>query len=413
MESALDFYLSQPALVPHFPQVEGLRREAQAALKAFGFPTRRDEDWKYSPADEFCKQRFEVCDTPGAPLADSFPSMPSYLMSGQVLQAAQLPEGVIVLPWADALMLHAEKIGPILGRILKDRHGFHAQNTAMLSRGLFIYLPKNIVLTEPLRLVNWQNQQKASYLRHLVVLEEGASATFIEDYQGESEAAYYTNVITEVMLHPRASLKHYKVLREGRQAYHFGQLAVRQAAHSFFETHSFAVGGQWVRSDIDVEFVEPHASCVMNGIYMTEAKQHLDHHTKIYHRVPHCNSEQDYKGLVTGHSHVVFNGIVHVSPKAIKTVAHQSNKNLLLSKHAEVDTKPQLEIYADDVVCTHGATVGQLDHEALFYLETRGIPLSEAHSFLMRAFVEENLQRLGHPELSRWMSQLLNQQMGW
>lgn len=413
MQSALDFYLSLPKLIADLPQVEGLRRQAQAAFESFGFPTRQHEDWKYSDTDAFSKMRFELSQSCHAPKNDSFPRMPTYLMSGEVLNPPVLPEGVIILPWAEALLLHAEKIAPVLGRILKDRHGFHAQNTAMLSMGLFIYLPKNTCLEAPLRLVNWQYEEKGSYLRHLVLLEEGATLTLVEDYQGHDETAYYTNVVTEVHLHAHASFKHYKVLREGSKAYHIGQLAVKQEAYSSFETHSFALGGQWVRSDVDIQLQGQHASCMMNGIYMTRENQHLDHHTKVQHQVPHCTSYQDYKGLVTGGSRVVFNGIVHVSQGALKTVAHQSNKNLLLAKNAEVDTKPQLEIYADDVVCTHGATVGQLDDEALFYLEARGISADEARSFLMRAFVEANLQKIGHVDLSSWMTRLLNQQMGW
>jgi Fe-S cluster assembly protein SufD len=415
MESALDFYLAQSALTHRFPQLEGLQRQAQENLKLLGFPKRSDEDWKYSSTDAFCQKRFSFSSSNNlvAPFSDNFPSMPTYLMSGEVLNPVQLPEGVVILPWADALMQHAEKIGPFLGHILKDRHGFHAQNTSMLSQGFFIYLPEHTCLDVPVRLFAHQHAEGANYFRHLIVLEEGASIALVEDYSGDNNVAYYTNTVTEACLHARSSLKHYKILREGAQAYHVGQLAVQQDMHSSFQTHAFSLGGEWVRSDIDIQLKGEYASCMMNGIYMTQASQHLDHHTKVYHQVPHCTSEQDYKGLVTGASRVVFNGVVNVCEGALKTVAHQSNKNLLLSKQAEVDTKPQLEIYADDVVCTHGATVGQLDEEALFYLEARGIPVAEARAFLMRAFLNQNLQKIGHSALADWMEALLTECMGW
>lgn len=415
MQSPLEFYLQQQTLIPRFPSLEGLYSEAIEKLKTQGFPTRADEDWKYSSTVDFCSMRFSLDEAWDDACLDSesniFSSLPTYSMSGTCLQESVFPEGVIVASWSDALAHHAEKIAPFLGKILKTEHGFHAQNTAMLSKGLFIYIPKSLILDTPLRLMSHQNHAHARYIRHLVVLEEGASMCMIEDYHGGNDVAYYTNTVTEIYLHKRASLQHYKIQCEGQKAYHVGQLAVAQQEHSSFESHSFALGGAWVRSDIEVQLEAPHSTCLMNGIYMTENKQHLDHHTKVHHHVPYCTSQQDYKGLVAGASRFVFNGIVDVRPFAIGTVAHQTNKNLLLSRSAEVDTKPQLEIDADDVICTHGATVGQLDEDALFYLETRGVPVDEARYLLMRAFVEENLQKMGRPEWSHWMSHLLNPKM--
>ncbi len=413
MQSALEFYLEQQKKCSRFPSLEGLCSEALDQFKTQGFPTRSDEDWKYTSTADFCSTRFLNDNTAGDFDSSSnvFSSLPTYTMRGELVSEALLPAGVIVTSWANALDLHAEKIAPYLGKILKTQHGFLSQNTAMLSQGVFIYVPKSIVVDLPLRLLNAPLKDGARYIRHLVVLEEGASLSVVEDYQGTNDVAYYTNTVTEAYLHAHASLKHYKIQREGRKAYHVGHLAVVQKAHAVLESHSFALGGAWVRSDIEIQLEESHATCSMNGIYMTSDKQHLDHHTKVHHHVPFCSSYQDYKGLIAGASRVVFNGIVDVRPFAVGTVAHQSNKNLLLSRNAEVDTKPQLEIDADDVICTHGATVGQLDADALFYLEARGIPQEEARYLLMRAFVEENLQKMGRPEWSQWMSDLLNPTM--
>ena len=201
------------------------------------------------------------------------------------------------------------------------------------------------------------------------------------------------------MLAASAKLTHYKIQRESKAAYHLGHLAVKQSAHSQFASHSLSLGGKLVRSDISMYLQEEHAHCLMNGIYAPSEGQHVDHHTTVNHLVPNCSSEQDYKGILTGRSRAVFNGKVIVAKDAQHTDAKQQNKNLLLSANAEIDTKPQLEIFADDVLCSHGATVGQLDEEALFYLATRGIGRLEASHYLIHAFAQDNLRLIPNREL--------------
>jgi Fe-S cluster assembly protein SufD len=407
MSDLFDFYSAEARdQLTDFPPMAALRATALADFTRLGLPTRRDEDWKYSSTDGFNKLKF----TGSAGVGSSTQAHPGDLFKRSF---HDLPPGVIVQPWAEAWANHAEKIKPYLGKIATHHHGFQAQNTALFQEGYFIYIPEGVCLDAPLYLPYWQEgTHQARYIRTLMIAEPGSQAVIIEDYQGHELASCFTNTLTEVHLGQGASLKHYKIQRESRLTYHVGELVVHQTESSQLESHSLSVGGQWVRSDTRIALAGAHASCLMNGIYMTSDAQHVDHHTLVMHEVPDCKSEQDYKGMASGRSRAVFNGKVVVKPGAQHSDAKQQNKNLLLSMGAEIDTKPQLEIYADDVVCTHGATVGQLDEEALFYLEARAVPRDEARRLLIQAFVAENVQRLNLEPLERWMGDVLTQQVG-
>ena len=423
MSELLDFYQQQArAQFSNIPWLLNLQEKALADFSRMGFPARRHEDWKYTQVDSFLQQRFSNEPRtqtaalsghllPGKPVPVAH--LPIALINGMVAGsdalAASLPPGVVVQPLAQALVEHAEKIKPHLNQVLQQQHGFHALNTAMLNCGLFIYLPAGVCLSTPLVLSHWQDQaNQAIYVRHLVLLDEGSSASIMEDYQGDADSCYFTNTITEAFLATKAKLTHYKIQRESKLAYHIGHIAVKQAADSQFDSHSFSLGGKLVRSDITIDLHEPGARCLMNGVYRPTDLQHMDHHTLVTHEAPDCSSEQDYKGILSGHSRAVFNGRVIVAKGAQHTQAKQQNKNLLLSKNTEIDTKPQLEIFADDVVCTHGATVGQLDEEALFYLAARGVGRADAIRYLVQAFVVENLRALAQDELAEWIDSLLN-----
>lgn len=422
MSDITTFYQQQAAeSVSDIPWLAQLQNSALADFERMGFPTRQHEEWKYTSVDGFLKQRFvkaagltkPISLQPDSPIPCTHISLINGIVTGTDTLISTLPRGVIVLPLAQALLTHADKIKPMLGQILKQEHAFHALNTAMLHVGLFIYLPAGVRLNEPLWLTHWQDQaQQATYVRHLVIAEEGSSATLIEDYQGDASTEYVTNTITEVYTAANATLTHYKIQRESKLANHIGHLAVNQAANSQFDSHLLSVGGKWVRSDIMFTLQEPHARCFMNGIYAPADGQHMDHHTLVTHAVPDCSSAQDYKGILTGHSRAVFNGKVFVAKDAQHTEAKQQNKNLLLSVDAEIDTKPQLDIFADDVICTHGATVGQLDEEALFYLATRGIDRAQASRYLIQAFAIDNMRAMTDVNLATWLGELLNQQIG-
>ncbi|BCA96682.1 Fe-S cluster assembly protein SufD [Legionella antarctica] len=421
MSEILEFYQQQAkkGLSSH-DWLAQLQSKASAELDRHGFPTRHDEEWKYTHVDALLKQHFAPQPpvvNPNALKNSDLPlqhqlSIHNGLMFGEKELVEKLPEGVLILPLSAALVDHADLIKPYLGTILQQEHGFHFLNTAMIHCGLFLYIPAGVCIDEPIALAHVQDQtNQAVHLRHLIIAEKQSRATVVEEYRGETDCCYLTNTVTEIFVGEKVQLTHYKIQNESKTAYHLGHLSVKQLAHSQFASHSLSLGGKLVRSDISMYLQEEHAHCLMNGIYAPAEGQHVDHHTTVHHLVPDCSSEQDYKGILTGRSRAVFNGKVIVAKDAQHTNAKQQNKNLLLSANAEIDTKPQLEIFADDVLCSHGATVGQLDEEALFYLATRGIGRLEASHYLIHAFAQDNLRLIPNRELADWMGNLLTQQL--
>ncbi|WP_131781328.1 Fe-S cluster assembly protein SufD [Legionella gresilensis] len=423
MSEIFEFYQEQAkaSSLPE-PWLASLQREALNDFSHYGFPSRKNEEWKYTSLDPFMQQRFYNSLKSGSGSQNKAQDLlplghQLVICDGQIINnlhefEQQLPKGMLVLPLLEAVNQHADKVKPYLAQLLKHEHGFHALNTAILQTGVFIYLPKGVCLTEPLVLAHWQSkQEQAVYPRHLIVAEPESEATIIETFNGQENLNYLTNVITEIALAQKAKLVHYKIQNESKAALHIGHLAVKQAKQSHFESHSISVGGRLVRSDISISLEEEQAQCLMNGLYLPRDNQHMDHHTTVSHHVPSCQSNQDYKGVLAGRSRAVFNGKVIVAKDAQHSEARQQNKNLLLSAQAEVDTKPQLEIFANDVICTHGATVGQLDEDALFYMASRGISCEQANRYLIQAFVTENLNRIPHSKMREWIANLINTQL--
>lgn len=421
MSEILEFYQQQvQQSLSNVPWLAQLQSQALKTLQQRGFPSRHNEEWKYTSVDALLKQPFSSNEPKASaqPNASDLPIKNQITIhNGTVLGVDELvkslPKGVLVLPLAVAVREHADLVRPYLSHILQPEHGFHALNTALLHCGIVIYIPKDVCIEEPIVLNHIQDQpQHAVHPRHLIIAEHSSQATFIEDYRGVEDCAYFTNTISEIFVGTHAHLTHYKIQRESKKAFHLGHTAVKQSACSHFSSHSLNLGAALARGDINILLQAEQAHCLMNGIYAPTEGQHVDHHTTVHHLVPNCSSEQDYKGILKGRSKAVFNGKVIVAKDAQHTAAKQQNKNLLLSANAEINTKPQLEIFADDVVCSHGATVGQLDEEALFYLATRGIDKLEASQYLIHAFAEDNLRLIPNRELADWMSHLLTQQLG-
>lgn len=421
MNEILDLYHDQAKTRSStIPWLAAMQSKALVELKQHGFPTRQDEDWKYTLVDALLKQSFELkqAQNINTPVVSDIPVKHQIMIHNGVISdtkelSGQLPAGVLILPLAIALTEHADLVKSYLGTGLHQEHGFHFLNTAMIQCGVFLYVPKGVCIDEPIVLSHIQDQMnQAVHLRHVIIAEADSQVTVIEEYRGEREMSYFTNTATEVFAASKAQVTHYKIQCEGKSAFHIGHLSVKQSAHSTFSSHSLSLGGTLVRSDISIYLQEPNAQCLMNGIYAPTEGQHVDHHTTVYHLVPDCQSNQDYKGILSGRSRAVFNGKVIVAKDAQHTNANQQNKNLLLSANAEIDTKPQLEIFADDVLCSHGATVGQLDEDALFYLATRGIGRAEAAHYLIHAFAQDNIRMVPHRELADWMGHLLTQQLG-
>ena len=360
-----------------------IKTKALYDLNRLGFPNRKNEEWKYTLLDSFFKQPFKPFKLDNERVDNSFAPFEwaASIQNGIIYFndefKRQLPKEVIFESLLTAIHTHPDLVKSYLGKLLKTEHGFQALNTAAMQTGLFIYVPADVHLEQPLVINHWQdNDNQAVHVRHLIIADERSNATIIESYQGLDNCCYFTNVISEMHLAAQAKLTHYKIQCEAKSAYHIGHIAVQQSQQSQCSTHSLSVGGKLVRSDLTFDLTEENAYCGMNGIYLPGNNQHIDHHTNVNHLVPNCQSVQDYKGILNGQATAVFNGKICVAKHAQHTDAKQQNKNLLLSEKAQINTKPQLEIFADDVVCSHGATVGQLDDDALFYLATRGIGIN-------------------------------------
>jgi Fe-S cluster assembly protein SufD len=420
MSAVLDTYQKQAkASFSHTSWVAALQEKSLQELRYFGFPTRHHEDWKYTRIEPLVQQAYDLPNLQQSekiiPSDNPF-SQQIVIQNGRIYGiknlSASLPAGVFVTPLVDAFNEHEPAVRPFFDKCLQHEHAFHALNTALVNTGVVIFVSAGVVVEEPLVLSHWQDREQVTHCRHLLILEEGSEATVIEDYRGAANCNYFTNTVTEIFAGKNTKLTHYKVQREGKAAYHIGHIAIQQTQNSDFSSHSLSLGGKLVRSDVHLKFQEEGGKAMLNGMYAPTEGQHIDHHTTVQHLVGHCSSLQDYKGILGGHSHAVFNGKVIVARDAQHTEAKQYNKNILLSSQAEIDTKPQLEIFADDVICTHGATVGQLDEEALFYFTTRGISSQDARNYLIHAFAADNLRLIPSQKMADWMGTLLNQQLG-
>lgn len=423
MSEILGFYDQQAKTrLSKINWVAQLQTKALTNLQRRGFPTRHHEEWKYTLVEPILSQSFvphtlaaasSTVQSSDIPVTQQI-SIHNGVVSSLGDWVKSLPKGVLILPLSQALISHADLVKPYLGQILKQEHGFHFLNTAMLQTGVFIYIPEGVCIKDPIALTHFQDQmQQAVNLRHLILAEKDSQLSLIEEYAGAENTTYFTNSISEIHLGAGSQVEHFKIQRESKTAYHIGHVVVKQSEHSQFSSHSLSLGGKLVRSDVSIDLQEEHSACLMNGIYAPGEGQHVDHHTIVQHLVPNCRSDQDYKGVLKGHARAVFNGKVIVAKDAQHSDAKQQNKNLLLSANSEVDTKPQLEIFADDVLCSHGATVGQLDEEAIFYLATRGISRDEAAHYLIQAFSNDNLRLISNRELAEWMNSLLTQQLGY
>lgn len=417
MSEVLEFYQKQAQSTQSaHPFLAQAQKRALKDLQHWGFPTRHHEEWKYTRLDGFYQQRFTnqlpALHQPTSTQAISF-GLQLVIENGRLLAHDPLPNGVEVASLEQFMQNKPQLLQAFFNQSLTSQHAFHALNTAALNTGLVIHITSKTCVDTPLVLNFWQDKaEQALHNRIVIIAEADSQATIIEHFHGADDVVYFTNTITEVALAQQASLQHYKIQREGNAAFHIGHLAVKQAKQSRCDSHSFSFGGSLVRSDSSFYLEEEGANCLLNGIYMPAKQQHIDHHTTVHHLVPDCQSNQDYKGILLGQSRAVFNGKVIVSKDAQHTQASQQNKNLLLSTKAEINTKPQLEIFADDVICSHGATVGQLDDDALFYLATRGIAPDEARQFLIRAFAADNLRLVGEVKLTQWLAHLIYQQLG-
>ena len=393
------------------PWVARLRSQALERFADIGFPTPRQENWKYTNVAVLERQAFSIVPPVQAAsvsltqleavLIQDFAAHRFVFIDGRYTPTlgagGGLPTGVTVASLAATLERDAARLEPFLGQqTAGDQHGFAALNAALLADGAFVHLAKDAVADQPIHLVFVSTPHGAPVMtapRNLIVAEAGSQATVIEHYVALADATYLTNAVTEVVAAARARVEHYRVQQESTQAFHVGGLHVHQGRDSAFTSYGADLGGLLVRNDVQATLDAEGAECELNGLYIVDGRRHVDNYTFVDHARPRGTSREFYKGILDGRGRAVFNGRVRVRPDAQRTDARQMNKNLLLSKDAEVDTKPQLEIYADDVKCSHGATVGQLDANALFYLRSRAIDEAAARDLLTYAFAHDVLSR--------------------
>ncbi|HLG18822.1 MAG TPA: Fe-S cluster assembly protein SufD [Bdellovibrionota bacterium] len=392
------------AFAPGPAWLKPIRRKAMDRFLDLGFPTTRDEEWKYTNVAPIARLPFRYAANGSNQVTkdvlfhftfgDAVPNQLVFIngrLSKQWSKLGNLPSGV----QATSLSETWESERKVLEDHFQDSAGtdaFYDLNTSFFEDAALVVLPKGTVLSEPIHLmfVSAPGQNETvSYPRIFLCLEEGSKATVIESYFGLDHQIYFTNSVTESFLENGAALDHYKIQRESETAYHVSSHRVRQERNSLFSSHSISLGAAITRNDITSVLAAEGADCTLNGLYMVSGKQLVDNHTTIDHAKPHGTSRELYKGILDEEARGVFNGKILVRKDAQKTNAQQTNRNLLLSEHALVDTKPQLEIHADDVKCAHGATIGQLDEEALYYLRARGVGLEAARNLLTYAFGNE------------------------
>lgn len=403
------------------PAMARLRRDAMRRFSIAGLPTRRDEDWKYTSLAPLEARAFTAAATDAGlgaavdldPVA--FGDLGGHrlvFVNGRLSRAlsavGELPPGVGLTTLAETLERDCGCLAPFVGDDPGHRTPFAALNAAFMSDGLHLHLARGAAMDEPIHLLFLATGAgRAIYPRNVIVAEAGSRATVIEHYLAAPGAANFTNAVTLVFAAEGAQVEHYKLQQEAGGSVHVGAVHASQERDSRFASHSTAFGAVLARTDITTSFQGEGCEATLDGLYVVGGRRFVDHHTLVDHVKGNGTSREHYRGVLDGESRGVFNGKIVVHPGAQRTDARQANHNLLLSRGAEIDTKPQLEIHADDVKCNHGATVGQLDPAQLFYLRARGIDAASARALLTLAFAREVIERVRVAPLRERLERLL------
>lgn len=400
-----------------------LRRGAMARFRELGFPTARrgNEKWKYTYVGPIAEAEFAYPfeAAPKIDRAELRRLVPwddgwttAVFVDGRYSPEMSSPaaKGVRVASLAEAIERDGSLARKHLARHARfEDDAFIAVNTAFLRDGAFVHAPKGVAAEAPLHLVFLSTGEGAvSYPRALIVAGAGSRLSVIESYAGLSPGRYFTNAVTEIVLDEGARVDHHKLLLEGEGAFHVATSRVYQGGDSAFTSTFCGRGSALARNDVTAVLDAPGGSCTLNGLYLTGGRQHIDNYLNIDHAKPHTTSRLLYRGILDGESRAIFGGTVFVRPGADKTDAHQEDKNLILSEKAEVVSKPSLEIYADDVVCGHGATAGTFADDAIFYMRSRGLDLETASTFLVQGFASAVLDRIGIPPLRHYLEKLVS-----
>ena len=407
------------------PWLRKLRQDAFAHFCEAGFPTTHDEDWRFTNVYAIAQTAFRL--TRNCRVRPSQQELEPYRVPGvscqlvfvngrfarELSSLGNLPDTVNVSSLAGEISSNPGAIEAHFGRYLDIRRdAFCALNTAFAEDGAFVHIPRGTLVEEPICLLFVSTEDDApsmSHPRNLIVAEENSQATFVEDYVSLDGGAGFCNTVTELVAGDHTVLSHYMIEREHKQAFNISTLRIEQGRSANVVSHSVLLGGALVRNNVHPVLAGEGGECLINGLFVGNGHQHLDNYMLVEHASPHCGSRQFYNGILDGHAHGVFHGRIIVHEEAQKTDAKQTNRNLLLSDDAQIDTKPQLEIYADDVKCTHGATIGQIEGDALFYLRSRGIDEVSARKLLLFAFASECFDRMKHGPVRKHVEELINE----
>jgi Fe-S cluster assembly protein SufD len=403
------------------PWLKVLRASALNKFITHGFPSTKDEEWKFTNVAPIIEMALHSADKPTRQLSESDLKAFSFgdletrrivFVDGHFAPELSNASGNGV----DVVNLRSALNSPWVERHLArhasfEENAFAALNTALFHDGVFVSIPARRVLERPVHILHIVTDTKSGAVfqpRNLIVAGDGASAKIIESYVtlGTTEP-YLTNAVTELVLGEEALVELCKFQAESEKGFHVASIQAHQAKGSVWTSHSISFGARLARNNIQTVLGASGCNCIMNGLYLGRGDQLVDHHTVMDHSKPHCESHEYYHGILSDRSRGVFNGKIFVRKDAQKTNAKQTNRNLLLSNDAVIDTKPQLEIFADDVKCTHGATIGQLDEKALFYLQARGIPIAMARRMLIYAFASEVIERISLPQIREELDKVL------
>jgi Fe-S cluster assembly protein SufD len=408
------------------PWLRALRENAFARFCKVGFPTTRDEDWRFTNISAIAETPFRLSrDEARLSPRDLQPwcmedaccqlVFVNGRFSAELSSPRSLAAGVRVESLARQIAEGSTEIEPHLGAYLDTRRdAFSALNTAFAEDGAYIHVRRGTALKTPIHLLFVSTGGSAPVMTHprnLIVAEEGSQAAIIEDYVSLESGAAFCNTATELVARENAVVSHYLVEREDKRAFNVSTLRIQQGRSANVASHSLLVGGAIVRNNVHPVLAGEGGECLINGLFVGSGRQHLDNYMYVEHAKPHCSSRQFYNGILDGHAHGVFHGRIIVHKDAQKTDAKQTNRNLLLSDDAQIDTKPQLEIYADDVKCTHGATIGQIEEDALFYLRSRGIEEASARKLLLLAFASECLDRMKEDAARQFAEGLISESL--
>jgi Fe-S cluster assembly protein SufD len=406
--------------------IHQLRREALHQFDRLGFPTIRHEEWKYSNVNNLIREVFDL-DAQSSLADDDLKSLAIPNLEGNILyfvngryqpelsRIVSPTDQVQITSFAEALKTDSEFISAHFARYADYQdNAFTALNTAFASDGVVVRVPDNVTVEQPIILrfiADARDKNVAAQPRNLITVGKNAEVMLAESYRTLGERSSFSNVVTEIVLDRDARMQYYKVQNETEKAYYIGTTQVNQADNSHFYSATVTLNGNFVRNNLNIVLNGQYAEAFMYGLYMPNDRQHVDNHTLVDHAMPNSYSNELYKGILDDNSTGVFNGKIFVRPDAQKTNAYQSCKNVVLSPGASMNTKPQLEIFADDVKCSHGTTTGQLNDEALFYMRSRGIPKDEARTLLLYAFSQDVLSQIKIQPIREYLEQVVTEKL--